>query len=333
MGRFPGVGPSTVPSTALVVNAQARFGERLLKEAQDRLRQAGVRLDQVLPVQEPEALRQLVRELVGGGIRRVVVGGGDGTVSAVASVLAGTPVELGVMPLGTGNDFARNLGIPTDLSLASEIVARGATAEVDVGRAGDTPFLNAASLGLSAELTKKMKPWVKRAFGKLSYPLLALGQLPEQKPFRVTLTAAQLRLTVDSYQVVVGNGRYHGAGKTVAPAASLHDSQLDLYLIVPTSTGDDAPAGLEKVLLLARVARKVKRGDHLQDPAVLHLAAPELTLETEPAQEVNLDGELLGATPMTFSVWPRALRVRVPREGTLARKRRVGRPLTRRRAS
>jgi diacylglycerol kinase (ATP) len=187
--------------------------------------------------------------------------------------------------------------------------------------------LNAASLGVSAELTKQMKPWVKRLFGKLAYPLLAATQLPQLKAFQVTITTGGRRICLDSYQVVIGNGRYHGAGKIVANTATLHDAKLDLYVIAPS--GSVAPEGLatleqnqwQKMLLLARVARKIPTGRHLEDPAVLHLKAAELDLQTDPVQQVNLDGELVGATPMTFSVWPRALRVRVPRDGQLAARR------------
>ncbi len=314
-------------SGALIVNVQARSGERLLKEAEGCLRRAGISLAQVVSVKEPERLQTLVRDVLETGVRRIIVGGGDGTVSAVAGILAGTEVELGVMPLGTANDFARNLGLPDDLPDAAEIIARGATAEVDVGCANQRRFLNAASLGVSAELTKQMTPWIKRLLGKLAYPLVAVTQLPQLKPFQVTITSGGKKICLDSYQVVIGNGRYHGAGKVVATTATLHDAKLDLYVIAPS--GSSAPEGLtaleqsqwQKVLLLARVARKIPTGRHLEDPAVFHFTAKELDLETDPEQEVNLDGELVGTAPMRFSVWPRALRVRVPRDGQLAAKR------------
>jgi YegS/Rv2252/BmrU family lipid kinase len=320
---------ANTPCSALVVNVQARSGERLLKDAQDCLRNAGVKLNHVLPLEDPERLCPAVQRLIEEGTRFVIVGGGDGTVSAVAGILAGTEVELGVMPLGTGNDFARNLELPTELPLAAEVIARGVTVEVDVGRADKKAFLNAASLGVSSELTKKMKPWVKRVFGKLAYPLMALGQLPNLKPFRATITIGSRRLCLDSYQVVIGNGRYHGAGKIVATTATLHDSKLDLYVIAPS--GAATPEGLQalehdqwgKVLVLARVARKIPTGKHLQDPSVFHLTATELELETDPAQEVDVDGELLGSSPMRFSVWPRALRVRVAQDSPLAARRRL----------
>ena len=324
-----------VLSGALVVNAHARSGERLLRKAAACLGQAGVELTHVVPIRRPERLREVVQNLVDRGTRRVIVGGGDGTVSAVAGILAGTTVELGVIPLGTGNDFARNLGVPAELPLAADVIARGVTAEVDVGRAGEKLFLNAASLGVSAELTKEMKPWMKRVFGKLAYPLMALRQLARLKPFRVTIAVGDTRICVDSNQVVIGNGRYHGAGKIVAEGATLHDSKLDLYLIAPH--GSAAPAGLQSVeqnqwhdvVVLARVARKIPSGGHLRDPAVFYLTATEVAVHTEPLQDVNADGELIGATPMTFSVWPRALRVRVPRDGQLAQVRRAPKSLVR----
>jgi diacylglycerol kinase (ATP) len=220
--------------------------------------------------------------------------------------------------------------LPDELPEAAEIIARGVTAEVDVGCADQRRFLNAASLGVSAELTKQMKPWVKRLLGKLAYPLLAMTQLPQLKPFQVTITSSGKRICLDSYQVVIGNGRYHGAGKVVATTATLHDAKLDIYVIAPSRSS--APDGLtaleqsqwQKVLLLARVARKIPTGRHLEDPAVFHFAATELVLDIDPVQEVNLDGELVGTTPMRFSVWPRALRVRVPRDGQLAAKREIG---------
>lgn len=300
----------------LVVNTKSRSGKEAFEAAREALAARGVPLMRSLAISHPRHLRQLLDEAVAQGARRILVGGGDGTVSCTVSHLLGRDVTLGVLPLGTGNDFARSLGIPPSVEAACDVIAHGYTARVDVGLANGRPFLNAASLGLATAIARRLTKRLKQKMGKLAYPVAAATQLWEHHPFRVRMKADTQSLELEVLQLVVGNGRYHGAGNVVAPDAALDDRRLHVYAITaPSADKGREGTGLgqiEDLATLARVALSLRRGHHVEHPAVTSLRTSRLYVEAEPVQEVNADGELIGRTPMLFELVPAALRVYAP---------------------
>ena len=263
-----------------------------------------------------ERLQQVLDRMTQLGARRILVGGGDGTLSCVVGQLLGRDVTLGVLPLGTGNDFARSLGIPADIDAACDIIAQGYTARVDVGLANGRPFLNAASLGLATAIAKRLTKRLKQRAGKLAYPVAALAEMKDLQHFHLRIQADDQQLELDALQLVVGNGRYHGAGNMVAPDAQLDDRRLHMYAIAaPSATNGREGTNLgylQDVATLARVAMSLRSGEHQDHPAVTSLRAARLYVESDPVLEVNADGELVGHTPMRFEVAPAALRVYAP---------------------
>jgi YegS/Rv2252/BmrU family lipid kinase len=316
----------TGPRAVLVVNVRSRSGAELFERAREALVRAGVVLAAAHAVEDGATLRRRVRAELRRGATVVLVGGGDGTIATAAGLLAGSDATLGVLPLGTANDFARTLGIPDDLAAACRVAARGAVRVVDVAFAGRRAFLNAATVGASSEATRRVNPALKRRAGALAYPL-AGAAAAGQPPFHARLVAdGAVRHDGPALQVVVGNGRYHGGGRLVAPGARPDDGALDVYVLSAPS-GDDATGGgaggrLRDVAALARYALLLLRGRHVEHPRVFHLRAREVTLRTEPRLEIHADGEVAGPTPGTFRVAPAALRVLAPRPrrpGRLAR--------------
>ncbi|WP_224361683.1 lipid kinase [Hyalangium versicolor] len=300
----------------LVVNTKSRSGREAFEAAREALAARGVPLLGSHALSSPDWMPRLLIEAVEHGVRRILVGGGDGTVSNAVSHLLGRDVTLGVLPLGTGNDFARSLGIPADLEAACDVIAEGFTARVDVGLANGRPFLNAASMGLATTIARRLTKRIKQRIGKLAYPVAAVSHLREQQPFRVRMKADDQSLELDVLQLVVGNGRYHGAGNVVAPEAALDDHRLHVYTITaPSSESGREGTGLgqlEDLATLARVAMSLRSGEHVEHPAVTYLRTSRLYVEAEPSQEMNADGELIGHTPMLFEVVPSALRVYAP---------------------
>jgi diacylglycerol kinase (ATP) len=300
----------------LVVNTRSRSGQEAFEAARERLCAHGVPLIAAHALTKPKRLQSVVREALAQGARRVLVGGGDGTISCAAQVLMGRDVTLGVVPLGTGNDFARSLGIPDTLEAACDVISGGYTARVDVGLINGRPFLNAASLGLTTAIAKRLTQELKQRAGKLAYPMAAAAEMRTLQPFRVRLKADERTLELDALQLVVGNGRYHGAGNMVAPDATLDDRRLHVYAIAAPSMaegGERTGLGhLQDVATLARVALGMRSGEHLEHESVVHLHTARLVVETEPPMEVNADGENVGMTPMRFEVAPAALRVYAP---------------------
>lgn len=308
----------TIQPAVLLVNSRARSGEESFRKARETL--AGLRVPLVAShaITRPETFRNAIRECIGAGARRVIVGGGDGTVSCASDVLAGSGIALGVLPLGTANDFARSLGIPMNLEDACGVIADGEHTEIDLGLAGKRHFLNAASIGISSAITRRMTAGLKRRAGRLAYPAAAAIEASRFKPFRVRLQVGGRMIALEAFQVVIGNGRFHGAGQMVGPNASLQDKLLDVYVIASEPVADPAAKArvfrrTRQLMSLARVASMLRSGEHVQHPAVAHQRTREVVVESIPTRSVDVDGELLGATPMTFKVVPGALRVIVPR--------------------
>jgi diacylglycerol kinase (ATP) len=204
--------------------------------------------------------------------------------------------------LGTANDLARTLGLPTDLAAACDRVVNGTEVTVDLGIVGDDAFVNVASVGLSVGVTQALSPRLKRVIGPLAYPVAAVAAYWRHRPFRARLEfplgdhpAVSLD---DLLQVAVANGRFYGGGNVAAPEAAIDDQLLDVYAI---------PRGTARQRW--EVARHFVSGAFVESDHVLHVTTRAVRLVTEPELVINVDGELTGATPELFGVLSRGLRV------------------------
>ncbi len=235
----------------------------------------------------------------------VVVGGGDGTLGAVArELLDGGPV-MGVLPLGTANDFARTLEIPADPLRAVEVIATAAPRAVDVGMVNGIPFLNAASVGLSADLAAELSDDTKRRFGRGGYLLTALRVILRSRSFYVRIEGEFGTAAARSLMLAVGNGRHHGGGLTVAPDATIDDGKLDLYSLETT-----------RLWRLALIAWALRSGSHVHWSDVRANRGDWFEIATRRPRPVNVDGELRTETPARFTIRKGALRVLAPPPST-----------------
>jgi len=300
---------------ALIVNTRSRSGERTFFEALDRLQEMGVSLGATYAIRDPARLTETVREVLddGSGYGILILGGGDGTVSSVVDFLADHEVVLGLLPLGTANDFARTLGIPDDVQGACETIAKGKVVDVDLGLAGSNYYVNVASAGLSVGVTQALSPWMKRRAGVLAYPMAAIKAFLNHEPFSARLTFPEGDHEPVEHerllQVAVGNGRFYGGGMVVAPDSGIDDRSLDVYAIELGRHRD-----------LFGVARYLKSGDFIRSEAVSQYRTPRVRLETEPELPINIDGEVVAMTPQDFSVAHNALKVLVPHSSTAAKR-------------
>ncbi len=304
----------TFGRAALIVNTRSRSGEQTFFEALDRLQEMGVPLGATYAIRDPARLAETVREILddGSDYRLLILGGGDGSVSSVVDFLADREVVLGLLPLGTANDFARTLGIPADIEEACETIADGKVVDVDLGLAGENYYVNVASVGLGVEATLALSPWLKKSAGPLAYPVAAVKAFFNHEPFSARLTFPDGDHEPVEYerllQVAVGNGRFYGGGMVVAPESGIDDRSLDIYAI---------ELGRHRDLL--GVARYLKSGDFVRMDGVHHYQTARVLLETEPQLPLNIDGEVVAKTPQKFSVAQNALHLLVPQESTAAR--------------
>ncbi|MEV4350811.1 diacylglycerol kinase family protein [Actinoplanes sp. NPDC049596] len=285
----------------LVVNAHSRRGRLLYEGARSRLAEAGFTLLKAYPVDRPAELPEILAEAIGLGPDLLVAGGGDGTISTAARLLAHRDMALGLLPLGTTNNFARTAGIPLDLDESIEVLARGKVIDLDLGLAGDQAFTNHVGVGLSAEVMLKAPPGLKRVLGKIAYPLTALGLLLRHRPLRITVRTGQRSHVFVSHQVYVANGGHH-AGRPITGDANADDRLLIAYPV-------GGPTRLE---LLRETARNAATGPSRSLREEPFLAVDELWLETDRPARVEVDGEPSGRTPLRIGLAANALRVMAP---------------------
>ena len=285
--------------TALVVNVRSRRGRRHFATVHRRL-QATVELVDVRPVADPRGLPEALTAAADSGADLVVVGGGDGTLSEAAHQLAHRDVCLGVVPLGTTNNFARGLGLPLRLPAALRVLTGGKVADVDLGHVAGRYFANLTSLGLSVQVAEHVPHRLKRVLGRAAYPLTALALLPGHRPFTARLRIGDEVHELATHQLNIANGSHH-AGRAIAPDTGLDDRQLVVYRL-----GDANRLGLS----LATV-RQTVIGPRRPLARTRFLTAGEVWLETDPPLALDVDGEIRGRTPVRIALEANALRVMV----------------------
>jgi YegS/Rv2252/BmrU family lipid kinase len=301
----------------LVVNPASRAGatERGFAGIERGLREALGSYDLAWTKAPRDAVR-IAREAATAGYERLLVGGGDGTASEIATGLlaAGRAegVTLGFLPLGTGGDLLRTLGVPRSLAGALEILREGKTREIDAGRLRYTDdsgqravtyFVNEASAGLAGLVAQLVTRATKSLGARGSFLLGTLRGLARYEPL-----AARVRVDgVLAHEgplvlATASNGRYFGGGMFVAPHASLDDGLLHTVII----------PGLSKPELLARLP-SLYAGRHLSAQGVRELCGRVVEIEALAApHRFECDGEPLGTSPLSAEVVPRALRVIAP---------------------
>ena len=257
---------------------------------------------------KPGSAARYARTAIKKGSDLIVAAGGDGTLNEVINGVGEDlgAARVGLLPLGTGNDFARTIGVPTDLEAAMEVIRAGETRAIDLVRVTSDEvryFVNVSAGGFSGLVDEKLTPEMKKTWGPLAYLRSAAAALPELRAYRTTLAFDNTdSLMLDLYNVVVANGRYVASGTLIAPEASVDDGMLDIILIQKRSAPE-----------LALLAAQVALGTHLSSEAIVFRRAAKLTVNSKPGMWFNVDGELVGNEPARFEILPRALRFVVPK--------------------
>ncbi len=291
-------GLSPPRSALLLANANSRNGGAM-DDARRALEKVGLAVTAIRTESRNE-LTPLISEH-GGNVDCIVAAGGDGTMNGVADGVIQTGLPLGVLPMGTANDLARTLGIPTDLDAAAAVIAAGRLQRIDVGEVNEHAFFNVASIGLSAELAAGLTPERKRRFGRLAYALTAINVLARARPFSATIVTKSGETRVKTLQIAVGNGRYYGGGMAVEEGAAINDGALDLYSLE-----------LKSVWKLAMMLRSFRSGSHGLWKEVRTERCTAFEIRTRKPRPVNTDGDLITFTPARFIVKPGAIGVYVP---------------------
>lgn len=285
----------------LLVNTKSRRGQEWFDQTKDRLTDLGIELEKAIAFQSVKKLRAEAQLAVKNQVPLVIAGGGDGTFSAIARYFVESESVLGVLPLGTGNAFARDLGIPAQVEQACDIVVNGKNAGVDLGYAGNDYFLNVATIGLTTKIAQTLTVPMKRRWGRFVYAIAISRSLRKVKPFQVRIETENGIDEFETLQLVLGNGRYHAGPFPLSPTASITEGKLTLYALATANK-----------LAFLRLALRLPTGSHVNMPEVRCQDTVGGKILTVPPMPVTIDGEVCWQTPLPFRIAPDAIRVRAP---------------------
>jgi diacylglycerol kinase (ATP) len=288
----------------VIVNPAAGQEKPILATLNKVFHPAGVDWEVKVTKKEGDA-RRYAQEAVVAGVDAVASCGGDGTVMEVASGLVGSEVPMAILPGGTANVMSVELGIPFDFALATALICsdQQEIKKIDMGRIDDQYFLLRAGTGFEAALVQGAPRESKDRLGNLAYILSALQALANPKVAHYTLTLDGKQIQVEGITCMVANsGNIGQPGLTLASNIDVSDGLLDVLVIRSGDLGS----------ILSVVASMVTKNEQVAQP-LQHYQAQQIRIETDPVQDVQADGEILGNTPVEIKVLPHAVRVIVPK--------------------
>lgn len=280
--------------------------KRRLPDILQRLEQGGIETSTHATIGEGDATLAAA-EACDRDYDMVIAAGGDGTLYEVINGMSGKSrrPKLGILPLGTTNDFARALGVPKNIEHACELIVRQYAQPIDVGKANQRYFINIAGGGSLTELTYEVPSKLKTMIGQLAYYMKGLEKLPRLRPIELFVKSPQYEEQVEAMLFLVCNSNSVGGFERLAPDASLSDGLLDVIILRKCNLAE-----------FLRLATAALRGEHVNDPHVIHFQTNELQITTPDYVQLNLDGEFGGTLPVKFSVLPSHLHIIVDETGS-----------------
>lgn len=279
--------------------------KKKLSEILQRLEQGGIETSTHATIGEGDATLA-ASDAVDRGFDIIIAAGGDGTLYEVINGMAGkgNRPKLGIIPLGTTNDFARALGIPKYWEFACDLIVAQHTRAIDVGKANQRYFINIAGGGSMTELTYEVPSKLKTMIGQLAYYMKGLEKLPRLRPIEVYVKSPEFEGHEDVMLFLVANSNSVGGFEKLAPLASLDDGLLDVIMLRKCNLAE-----------FLRIASMALRGEHVNDPHIIYFRTSELQITTPDYVQLNLDGEFGGTMPVKFSVLPSHLDIIVDETG------------------
>ncbi|MCR4425556.1 MAG: diacylglycerol kinase family lipid kinase [Firmicutes bacterium] len=247
----------------------------------------------------PGGAVEVARRAVESGFDTVAAMGGDGTTNEVVNGIAGTGATLGLIPCGTGNDFAVAMGIPKDVREACRILAAGKTRRVDLGRVNDKYFISTFGVGFDARVTREVNQGFKFARGILVYILAVMKVIWTYAPERMHLVVDGEEVVVDApLLVAVANWQSYGGGMRICPEASVDDGVFDVCVV----------ANMSKLRFLQSFPRVIS-GTHVRLPEVRIVRAKSVRIKCGRMEPFHIDGEVFDASEMEFTLLPEGMSV------------------------
>lgn len=298
---------ATFPASLLILNGKGADNQPL-RDAIGLLRDEGVEIHVRVTWEKGDAQRYVdeARQL---GVETVIAGGGDGTINEVSAALiqcqGGNVPALGILPLGTANDFATSAGIPEALDKALKLAIAGNAVAIDIAQVNDkTCFINMATGGFGTRITTETPEKLKAALGGVSYFIHGLMRMDTLKPDRCEIRGENFHWQGDALVIGIGNGRQAGGGQQLCPGALINDELLQLRIF----TGEELLPALFSTLTQPE-----------ENPNIVDGASAWFDIQAPHEITFNLDGEPLSGQEFHIEILPNALRCRLPPDCPLLR--------------
>lgn len=285
-----------------IINPSANGGRvvKTWQEAEDYLKKQGVQFEFVFS-RDAEHVSLLAKEASSQGYTVVGVGG-DGTISRIASALKDTKTPFGIIPAGTGNDFARSFNLPKNPIAACRVILQGEIVDVDLGVFNGRSFCNIIGAGLDAKVVNDANRTFKRFSGKFGYFFALLRQLILYRPGLIELEIDGQKHRVKGWLVSVANGKYLGGGMKIASKADPADGLFDVIVV------NEMP-----VLRFLYLFPLVYSGKHISLDVVQMWRGRHIIVRSNEPLLIQADGEIAGTTPFIIEVAAQALSLLVPK--------------------
>lgn len=250
----------------------------------------------------PGHAAELAKVAVEAGAKKIVAVGGDGTIREVATAVINTDATLGMISCGTGNDIIRPLHIPNDPIQALEVALTGERRQMDAAMANDQLYFNVAGFGFDVDVLHYVEIYKKKMKnGSLAYLRGLIAAIANLQSRKTKITWPEGSMEDDVLIIAAGNGTHFGGGMMVTPRADPFDGLLDICIM----------HGVKKRDALTLLPKFLK-GKHLDTKFVTYFRTTELTAECEPSSLLDVDGDVMPKTPVTFRILPKAIWVAVP---------------------
>ncbi|ANI31245.1 lipid kinase [Yersinia entomophaga] len=289
------------PPSLLILNGK-EGGNPEVRNAVKNVRDEGLTLHVRTTWEQGDAARY-VNEAIALGVDTVIAGGGDGTINEVAAALAALPPghtlpSLGILPLGTANDFATACSIPLQIDNALQLAIKGRAVPIDIAKVNDDRyFINMATGGFGARITTETPAMLKSALGGASYFVHGLMRMDTLKADQCEIRGPDFHWSGEALVIGIGNGKQAGGGQELCPNALINDGLLQLRLLTATE-------------LLPALLTSLFSGE--ENKNVIDATLPWLEISAPHDIRFNLDGEPLSGSQFRIEVMPAALLCRLP---------------------
>lgn len=283
----------------LIINPHSRNGSQaeVLEEAVRLLESSGFEVSMCESESEAHLVSLIEEYDRKDGL--VIIGGGDGTISSALEIVHRCQHTLAIFPMGTANDLARSIGVPSDLLAAAQVIADGRREQISLARINDEHyFVNVAHVGLGVDVTRELTSDSKKFFGVFAYLGAFFKAIKRNQSFKVHIQTDDWQCSTRVIHLAIGNGRFYGGGNIVDERSTLLEGKLNLFFIKP-----------QRWWQLLLLGPKLRNGAMDTTDRIVRKASDKFSIQTSRPKSLEADGEFKTKTPVEFAVIPNAIEV------------------------